>query len=165
MECLSNVEWTSTLQATCTDKRRLIIHFVCRLSQLGCSELLQDFGSNDDNDNIKKGSFRFLFSLVNSHLTAVQSDSSITLKWQQGNTRNTLYTVQSHGGEGQLSYKFLSFNFHLGFVDQLQDVALHHCLSLSFCLLLSCSRWFPPSLLCRLAIVYLVVPLISSFSS
>ena len=32
------------------------------------------------------------------------------------------------------------------------------------CLLLSCSRWFPPSLLCRLAIFWLVVLLISSLS-
>ena len=31
-------------------------------------------------------------------------------------------------------------------------------------LLLSCSRWFPPSWLCRLAIPYLLVPLISSLS-
>ena len=36
--------------------------------------------------------------------------------------------------------------------------------SIVLCLLLSCSRWFPPSLLCRLAIFYLVVPLISSLS-
>ena len=34
--------------------------------------------------------------------------------------------------------------------------------SIAFCLLLSCSRWLPPSLLCRLAIFCLVVPLISS---
>ena len=34
--------------------------------------------------------------------------------------------------------------------------------SLVLCLLLSCSRWFPPSLLCRLAIFCLVVLLISS---
>ena len=33
-----------------------------------------------------------------------------------------------------------------------------------FCLLLSCSRWFPPSLLGHLTIFYLVVPLISSLS-
>ena len=32
------------------------------------------------------------------------------------------------------------------------------------CLLLSCSRLFSPSVLCRLAIFYLVVPLISSLS-
>ena len=36
--------------------------------------------------------------------------------------------------------------------------------SIVLCLLLSCSRWFPPSLLCRLAIFCLVVPLISSLS-
>ena len=36
--------------------------------------------------------------------------------------------------------------------------------SIVLCLLLSCSRWFPPSLLCRLAIFYLVFPLISSLS-
>ena len=36
--------------------------------------------------------------------------------------------------------------------------------SIVFCLLLSCSRWFPPYLLCRLAIFYLAVPLISSLS-
>ena len=84
------------------------------------------------------------------------------------------------------------FTFHLGFVHPLQDVALHQCFqlfSLAFCfhlsprlcpstarccptsvpptvlcLLLSCSRWFPPSLLCRLAILYLVAPLIPSLS-
>ena len=31
-------------------------------------------------------------------------------------------------------------------------------------LLLTCSRWFPPSLLCRLDIFYLIVPLVSSLS-
>ena len=36
--------------------------------------------------------------------------------------------------------------------------------SIVFCLLLSCSRWFPPSLLCRLAIFCFVVLLISSLS-
>ena len=36
--------------------------------------------------------------------------------------------------------------------------------SIVLCLLLSCSRWFPPSLLCRLAIFCLVVPLISFLS-
>ena len=36
--------------------------------------------------------------------------------------------------------------------------------SIVFCLLLSCSRWFPPSLLGHLAILYLVVSLISSLS-
>ena len=36
--------------------------------------------------------------------------------------------------------------------------------SIVLCLLPFCSRWFPPSLLCRLAIFYLVVPLISSLS-
>ena len=36
--------------------------------------------------------------------------------------------------------------------------------SIVFCLLLSCSRWFPPSLLCYLAIFYVVIPLISSLS-
>ena len=36
--------------------------------------------------------------------------------------------------------------------------------SIVLCLLLSCSRWFPPSLLCHLAIFYLVIPLISSLS-
>ena len=36
--------------------------------------------------------------------------------------------------------------------------------SIVFCLLLSCSRGFPPSLLCCAAIFYLVLPLISSFS-
>ena len=36
--------------------------------------------------------------------------------------------------------------------------------SIVFCLLLSCSRWFPPSLLCCLAIFCLVVLLISSLS-
>ena len=49
--------------------------------------------------------------------------------------------------------------FHPGFVHPLQDVVLHQCL-----LLLSCSKWFPPSLLCHLAIFCLVVPLISSLS-
>ena len=34
--------------------------------------------------------------------------------------------------------------------------------SIAFCLLLSCSRWFPPSLVCRLAIFCLVVLSISS---
>ena len=55
------------------------------------------------------------------------------------------------------------FTFYLGFVHPLQDVALRQCLPLS-CLLLSCSRWFPLSLLCRLAIFCLIVFLISSFS-
>ena len=36
--------------------------------------------------------------------------------------------------------------------------------SIVLCLLLSCSGWFPPSLLYRLAIFYLIVPLISSLS-
>ena len=36
--------------------------------------------------------------------------------------------------------------------------------SIVFCLLLSCSRWFPPSLPCHLAIFYLGVPFISSLS-
>ena len=36
--------------------------------------------------------------------------------------------------------------------------------SIAFCLLLSCSRWFLPSVLCRLAIFCLVVLLISSLS-
>ena len=36
--------------------------------------------------------------------------------------------------------------------------------SIVLCLLLSCSRWFPPSLLCRLAIFYMAVLLISSLS-
>ena len=36
--------------------------------------------------------------------------------------------------------------------------------SIVFCLLLSWSRWFPPSLLCHLAIFCLVVLLISSYS-
>ena len=36
--------------------------------------------------------------------------------------------------------------------------------SIVFCLLLSCSRWFLPSLLCRFAMFYLVIPLISSLS-
>ena len=36
--------------------------------------------------------------------------------------------------------------------------------SIVFCLLLSCSRWFPPSLLCHLPAFYFVVPLISSLS-
>ena len=81
-----------------------------------------------------------------------------------------------------LSLLLSCFTFHLGFVHPLQDVALHQCLPLTsvccfpvspftrlcpspagcsspsmssivLCLLLSCSRWFPPSLLCRLAIV------------
>ena len=36
--------------------------------------------------------------------------------------------------------------------------------SISFCLVLACSTWFPPSLICRLDIFYLVVSLISSLS-
>ena len=36
--------------------------------------------------------------------------------------------------------------------------------SVVVCLLLPCSRWFPSSLLCRLAIFYVVVPLIFSLS-
>ena len=36
--------------------------------------------------------------------------------------------------------------------------------SIVLCLFLSCSRWFPPSFSCCLAIIYLVVPLISSIS-
>ena len=88
-------------------------------------------------------------------------------------------------------HEFSPFTFHLGFVHPLQDVALRQCRPLSsvscfhlsprFCpsaagcsppsmpsivlrLLLSCSRWFPPSLLGRLAIFCLVVLLISSLS-
>ena len=44
------------------------------------------------------------------------------------------------------------------FVHPLQGVAMP-CIVL--CLLLTCTRYFSPSLLCRLAIFYLVVPLIS----
>ena len=72
------------------------------------------------------------------------------------------------------------FTFHLGFVHPLQDVAFHFVSfttpmgvrtaqscsmpSIGFCRLPSCSRWFPPPLLCRLAIFCLVVTLISSLS-
>ena len=81
------------------------------------------------------------------------------------------------------------FTLHLGFVLPLQDVALHQCLhcplSVAFLFHLSpwhcpstasinafhCPlsvaflfQWFLPSLLCRLTIVYLVFPLISSLS-
>ena len=54
------------------------------------------------------------------------------------------------------------FTFHLDFVHPLQNVALHQCLPSH--LLLSCCRWFLPKLYCRLAIFFLVVPLIPSLS-
>ena len=53
----------------------------------------------------------------------------------------------------------------LGFVCPLQDVALHQCLPLGrLSLAFPDPRWFPPSLLCRLAIFCMVVLLISSLS-
>ena len=40
-------------------------------------------------------------------------------------------------------------HFHSGVVHPLQGVALHQCLLLFLCLMLSCSRWFSPSLICH----------------
>ena len=58
------------------------------------------------------------------------------------------------------------FTFHLSpwFSPSAVECSPPSMPSVVFCLLLSFSRWFPPSLLCRLAIFCLVVPLISSLS-
>ena len=61
------------------------------------------------------------------------------------------------------SFPLAHFTFLLDCVHPLQGASLHQS-SIAFCLLLSCSRWFPPSLLCRLAIFCMVVLLISSLS-
>ena len=60
-------------------------------------------------------------------------------------------------GRGMKPGPITPFTFHPGSAHPLQDVALHQCLTLPFCLLLSCSRGFTPSLLWRLVIFCLVI--------
>ena len=59
---------------------------------------------------------------------------------------------------------FIAFLFHLSprLCPSTAGCSPPSMSSVVFCLLLSSSRWFPPSLLCRLAIFCLVVLLISS---
>ena len=55
--------------------------------------------------------------------------------------------------------EILTENFHLSpkFCSSTSRCSLPWITSIVFCLVLSCSKWFPP-LLCRLAIFFLVVP-------
>ena len=62
---------------------------------------------------------------------------------------------------------FLFFPFHLFHLSSRLCPSTAGCSPPSMsvlCLLLLCSRWFPPSLLCRLGVFYLVFPNISSLS-
>ena len=123
---------------------------------------LSRFGKDKDeiNDPIEKSLGSSLSQM------SVHVDCQRGCRGRFGNLHSLAFILMLRTGRlaTPKAYRVITFRLSPRLCPSTAGCSSPSVLSIVFCPLLSCSRWFSPPLLCRLAILYLVVPLISSLS-